>query len=139
MNPHDAQTPITGGQQPGSAANTRLQGRQLLIARSAWITLVFLTLAFFFVLFPGYVALEAGQIPQALPFAGASFALTITLTIVSMLLCFAVGSVIFWRKSNDWMALLVALLLVMMGTTYVTNSLQQSLSPERAPALILSS
>ncbi len=138
MNPHDAQTHITRGHQPGSAEHTRLHGRQLIIARSAWVILVVLTLVVFFVLFPGYVALEAGQVPQALPFAGASFALTLTLTIVSMLLCFAVASVIFWRKSTDWMALLVALLLVMMGTTYVTNSLQQSLSPERALALILS-
>jgi hypothetical protein len=138
MNPHDAQTPITGGHQPGNAEHTRLHGRQLIIARSAWVTLVVLTLAVFFVLFPGYVALEAGQVPQALPFSGGSFAVTITLTIISMLMCFAVASVIFWRKSNDWMALLVALMLVMGGTTYVTNSLQQSLAPERAPALILS-
>jgi MFS family permease len=138
MNPHDAQTYITRDHQPESAANTLLQGRQLLMARSAWVTLVFLTLAVFFVLFPGYVAREAGQVPQGLPFSGASFALTITLTIVSMLVCFAVASVIFWRKSNDWMALLAALSLVMWGTTPVTNSYLQSLSPARAPALIFS-
>src|SRR6266566_3836313 len=71
-------------------------------------------------------------------FSGDSFAVSITLTIVSMLMCFAVASVIFWRKSNDWMALLVTLMLVMGGTTYVTNILQRSLAPERAPALILS-
>ncbi len=137
MNPYNAQTPITGDHQPGSAANTRLDGRQLLLARSAWVTLVVLTLAVYFMLFPGYMALEAGQIPQALPFSGGSFALTITLTILSMLMCFAVALVIFWRKSNEWMALLVALMLVMMGTTYVTYILLQSLSPERIPALIL--
>jgi hypothetical protein len=138
MNPHDAQTQSAEGHQPVSAEHTRLHGRQLIIARSAWVTVVVLTLTVFFVLFPGYVALEARQVPQDLPFSGGSIAVTITLTIISMLMCFAVASVIFWRKSNDWMALLVALLLVMAGTTYVTNSLQRSLLPERAPALILS-
>src|SRR5437764_11793643 len=64
------------------ALDTRLNGRWLLLARGLWITLVVLTLTIFFVLFPGYVALEAGQVPQALPFAG-----TIIITIVSMLLC----------------------------------------------------
>jgi hypothetical protein len=138
MNPHDAQTQSAEGHQPVSAEHTRLHGRQLIIARSAWVTVVVLTLTVFFVLFRGYVALEAGQVAQDLHFSGGSFAVTITLTIVSMLMCFAVASVIFWRKSNDWMALLVTLMLVMGGTTYVTNILQRSLAPERAPALILS-
>ncbi len=136
MNVQHATAAVTESHERYSTA--RLQGRWLLLGRGVWLMLVVLTLAVFFVLFPGYVALEAGQVPQALPFSGVSFAVTITLTIVSMLMCFAVASVIFWRKSNDWMALLVALMLVMGGTTYVTNSLQQSLSPERAPALILS-
>jgi hypothetical protein len=138
MNLSDAQTYITRDHQPGNAEHRRLHGRPLLIARSAWVTLLVLTLAVFFVLFPGYVALEAGQVPQALPFAGSSFVVIIILNIVSMLMCFAVASIIFWRKSNDWMALLVALTLVMGGTTPVTYSLAQSLSPERAPALIFS-
>ncbi len=138
MNWHSAQAHLTEGHQTGSAENTRLHGRQLIIARSVWVTFVVLTLAVFFVLFGGYVALEAGQGPQDLPFSAGSFVATITLTILSMMMCFAVASVIFWRKSNDWMALLVALMLVMMGTTYVTDILQTSLSPERAPALILS-
>src|SRR5256885_9896082 len=37
------------------------------------------------------------------------------------------------------MALLVAFMLIMMGTTYVTSTLQQSSSPERGPALLLNS
>ncbi len=139
MNLHYAQTQIGEGHQPGNVEHTRLHGRQLIIARSVWVTLVVLTLTVFFILFRGYVALEAGQVSQDLPFSAGSFVATITLTIISMMMCFAVASVIFWRKSNDWMALLVALMLVMGGTAQVTNSLQQSLSPERAPALILSS
>jgi hypothetical protein len=138
MNPHQARTHISEDHQPGGAEPTRFHGRQLIIARSVWVTLVVLTLSVFLVLFRGYVALEAGQLPQDPRFSGGFFTATILLTIVSMLLCSAVASVIFWRRSNDWMALLVALMLVMIGTAYVTDSLQKSLAPERAPALILS-
>src|SRR6266571_1457255 len=85
MNWHSAQAHLTEGHQTGSAENTRLHGRQLIIARSVWVTLVVLTLAVFFVLYGGYVALEAGQVPQALSFsAGGSFAATLALTVASM-------------------------------------------------------
>jgi hypothetical protein len=53
MNPYDAQAYITRDHQPESESTTRLQGRPLLMARSAWVTLVVLTLALFFVIFPG--------------------------------------------------------------------------------------
>jgi hypothetical protein len=48
-----------------------------------------------------------------------------------------VGVVIFWRRSDDWMALLVALVLTMVGNIYVTYSLQQSHSLWQWPAFIL--
>jgi hypothetical protein len=117
---------------------TRLYGRRLVLARGIWIILVLLTLTCFILLFPGYVALETGQMSHAFHFSGSSsFALTMTLTMTSLVMVFAVALVIFWRKSDDWVALLAALMLVMMGTTYVTSTLMQSLSPERGPALLL--
>jgi hypothetical protein len=126
MNSHDTQTRISEDHQPGGAENTRLYGRQLMTERSVWITLVVLTLTVFFVLFRKYVALEAGQILPDLRFFGGSFAATIILTIVSMLLCFAVTLVIFWRKSNDWMALLVALMHVMLGKVMLYDGQQRA-------------
>ena len=55
------------------------------------------------------------------------------------MIALAVALVIFWHKSDDWMALLSGLMLTMLGTTYVTATLMQSHSPERGPALLLSS
>jgi hypothetical protein len=119
--------------------DTHLYGRWLVLARVSWIALIVLILAGFIALFPGFVALETGQLPHALNVsASGSFAVTITLTIASMMLCFAVACVLFWRRSDDWMALLVALMQVLLGTNYVAATLQQSPSPERGPALILS-
>jgi hypothetical protein len=55
MNMHQARTYISENQQPGGAEHSRLHGRQLIIARSIWVTLVVLTLTVFFVLFRGRV------------------------------------------------------------------------------------
>jgi hypothetical protein len=43
---------------------------------------------------------------------GAYAAFTFALTLALAFVCFAVSAVIFWRKSDDWMALLVALAVV---------------------------
>ena len=45
--------------------------------------------------------------------------------------------VIFWRKSDDWMALLVALGVVALGTLYVTFSLQGNPSAWQVLAIVL--
>jgi hypothetical protein len=50
---------------------------------------------------------------------------TLVLTLLAMLMCWSVAAVIVWRKSDDWMALLVAVMLVLMGTSYVTHLLLQ--------------
>ncbi|HEY6287431.1 MAG TPA: hypothetical protein VIX20_17315 [Ktedonobacteraceae bacterium] len=43
---------------------------------------------------------------------GAYAAFDLALTIASAFVCFTLGAVIFWRRSDDWMALLVALAVV---------------------------
>jgi len=60
---------------------------------------------------------------------------TFILTIVTALVCFFVSGVIFWRKSDDWMALLVALTVVATGTLFVTYALLESHSPWRLLAI----
>jgi len=62
---------------------------------------------------------------------------TLALTLASVLLCLAVSAVIFWRKSDDWMALLVALGVVALGTLYVTFSLQGNPSAWQVLAIVL--
>jgi hypothetical protein len=43
---------------------------------------------------------------------GTYAAFTLALTLASAFVCFTLGGVIFWRRSDDWMALLVALMVV---------------------------
>jgi hypothetical protein len=68
---------------------------------------------------------------------GAYATIPLALTIASEFLCFAVGAVIFWRKSDDWMALLVALGVVALGTVNVTSVMQESYSPWQVLAIVL--
>lgn len=130
---------------------TRLHGRLLVLLRAAWITLVILTLSIFFASLSVYSAqlqtpcagascwytqLSAGQV-EALKGIGLSpgvyAAYTVALTLASVVLCLVVSTLIFWRRSDDRMALLVALLLVVFGPIYATSSIVAVPSPWRVP------
>lgn len=129
-----------GSPTPPGASNTRLHGRRLVAVRLACAALLLFSLGSFAVLLPLYFAhLETlcsghscayGQIsPDALRTfqqiglsLGAYAALRGTLTVVLAVLCFAVAAVLLWRKSDDWLALLVALMLVLLGVATVTGT-----------------
>jgi signal transduction histidine kinase len=109
------------------APHTRLRGRRLIFARVAWVTVVSLILACFLARLPAYyTALQTvctypacGYVQPTLATAhtlqklglsvGTYAALTLALELALALLCFTLGAVIFWRRSDDWMALLGAL------------------------------
>ena len=129
----------------------RLHGRLLVLLRVAWLTLVILTLGIFFASLSVYSAqlqtpcagascwytqLSAGQV-EALKGIGLSpgvyAAYTVALTLASVVLCLVVSTLIFWRRSDDRMALLVALLLVVFGPIYATSSIVAVSSPWRVP------
>ena len=131
--------------------DTRLRGSWLVLLRGAWLTLVILTLGIFFASLPVYSAqlqtpctgtscwytqLSAGQV-EALKEIGLSpgvYAVyTIALTLASVVLCLVVSMLIVWRRSDDRMALLVALLLVAFGPIYATSSIVAVPSPWRVP------
>ncbi len=131
--------------------DTRLHGGLLVLLRGAWPTLVILTLGIFFASLPVYSAqlqtpctgtscwytqLSAGQV-GALKEIGLSpgvYAVyTIALTLASVVLCLVVSMLIVWRRSDDRMALLVALLLVVFGPIYATSSIVAVPSPWRVP------
>jgi hypothetical protein len=57
----------------------------------------------------------------------------IVFTGVISLVWFVVGAILFWRKSDDWMVLLVALMLISVGADNVTNTLLYSSSFWRIP------
>ena len=138
-----------------SEANTRLNGSWLIVARVGWVACVVLTLVVFFASTPVYVAQlqticsgtacayrqlssEQATALHALGFSlGGYAAYFVTLAIISEVVCVAVGGVIFWRKSSDWMALLFALCLVLGGTGFVTETVAASHSVWSLPALLL--
>ena len=114
---------------PQKETQTRLQGPWLILARLGWGVFVMLTLGLFFLSMPGYYqrlrtlsssvvydpnVVRAGLAHLGLSadfFAGYSFAIVLLLVLVSCL----VGGVIVRYKSNDWMALLTAFVLVAYG------------------------
>src|SRR5947209_3510860 len=107
------------------APRTRLRGRWLILARVLWLAVVSLIVVSFLARLPAfYTALQtvcAGAAcgsAQPTPdnalalqklglSADAYAAFTLALTLALAFLCFAVGAVIFWRRSDDWLALLV--------------------------------
>jgi hypothetical protein len=58
----------------------------------------------------------------------------IAITFVNALIWFIVGGLLFWRKSNDWLALIVALALVLVGTSMTLNTVAGSDSVWQLPA-----
>ena len=138
-----------------STANMRLSGSRLILARIAWIAVVTLIVALFLAMLPAYYTLlqtictgtacgptqpipDSAQSIQKLGLSLGTYAVfTLVLTIALVFLCFAISAVIFWRKSDDWMALLVALGVVALSTLYVTFALEGSHSAWQALAIVL--
>src|SRR6266702_3217304 len=142
MNLSDTERKSASGAIVTSAANTRLSGSWLIVARAVWLALIVPSLGLFLAnLFtydqqlqracvgpllcnlPG--ALTAKDL-QALPTIGISVngyaaLLTISLAIITAIWC-AVGFLIFWRRSDDWLALLAAFFLVMFSITPSGNN-----------------
>ncbi len=115
-------------------SNTRLRGRWLTLARATWIALAVVTLALFGASIPlvfnelrtvgtGIWQLDLKE-AHALEQLGLSLGFYAGYWIVNLIvfvLGFAlVAGVIFWRKSDDWMALFVSLFLLIAGTNMVT-------------------
>src|SRR5947209_9656866 len=132
---------------PG-AAGTRFHGRWLVLAWVSWAALVVLTLSVFVASIPVYVAqlqtigvsattctsqhltLDPAQALRDLGLSVGNYAVfSVVLIVASALGWFAVGGVIVWHKSADWMALLVAMMLVtegVVGTSCLTNPIEKS-------------
>jgi hypothetical protein len=127
------------------------------VARSAWLILSGLALAVFVGDVPIYLrslqaicaAAECADSRQLTPASAqvlhqlglsvhAYAVLAITLDIVVACIWFAVALLIFWRKSEDRMAWLMALLLVFLGTNTLTSPVQSLPSPGQVSSLVLS-
>lgn len=136
-------------------ADTRLRGRWLKLALYTWIVLVVLILIVFFASIPVYfmqlqtictggscaqeqLSPASVRVFQNLNLSVSSYAIIrFILGVVLALVWFALGAVLAWRKFNDWMALLVALMLIMLGAYGVTNTVAGSHSAWQFPSLLL--
>jgi hypothetical protein len=120
-----------------SAAKTRLSGSWLIIARAVWLVLVVPSLGLFVASLPVYyqqlqtacvgpvtcnvvgaLTAKGFQALSAFGFSVSGYAAfnVIFWTIIEAIWS-AVGFLIFWRRSDDWFALLVVLFLVMFNST----------------------
>jgi len=133
------------------AAAAPAAGRRSLLARGIWLALLALTLAIFFASLPAYLAqlqtpcggaacefqqLTPGQV-GALAELGLSIegyaALTLALLLAGMAVCWGVSALIVWRRPDERMALLVALLLLALGPLSVAVSLPTGPTPWQQP------
>jgi hypothetical protein len=147
MNLRDAATQIASSQEQHREADTRLHGRLLLIARVGWMVLTLLILTLNAVMIPRYNAVLQAQCqpgPQCFAIQltahdqqflhqfglslGFVAAYNVMLDAVSVLVCCALGTLIFWRKSADRMALFCAFMLVLFGGAGYTSILQNTLA-----------
>jgi hypothetical protein len=130
-----AASSVPAGSPVPSTPDTRLRGRWLPIARVGWVAGVAFILGLFLLSLPTYLAhvqtvcvhqpcageqltLKNAHALQALGISVGSYAaLTVTLTLLIALVEIGMGGVLAWRKPDDWMALLVALLLVQNGAS----------------------
>ena len=144
-----------GGAVVSSATHIRLSGSRLILARITWIAVVTLLMALFLTMLPAYYTLlqticigatcaptqptpDSAQGIQKLGFSLGTYAtFTLALTLASVFVCLVVSAVIFWRRSDDLMALLVALGVVALGLVYVPFALLGSHSAWQVPAIVL--
>jgi hypothetical protein len=135
MNVHQAPTAVTESRERHSSA--RVPGRWMVLARGLWITLVILTQAIFFASIPAYAAqlqtpcagpacqwqqLTPSQVEmlQGMGLSLADYAVfTLALALASVVMCLVVSTLIIWRRPDDRMAFIVALMLVTLGPIIV--------------------
>lgn len=115
---------------PSAEENTQLRvgGRRYLLARVLWVVIVVVALA---LLVTG-LQFQVDQLAQTtdlrsleeLDISVQSYAIyLILLNIIVVLVHVLIAAVIFWRRSNDWVALLVSLTLVTNGAAHSLSNL----------------
>ncbi len=118
-------------------SDVQLPGSFRLLARGGWLVLVILTLATFFASLPTYVMLlqtpcagsacewqqltpAQAEMLQGMGLSLADYAVfTLVLALASVVMCLVVSTLIIWRGPDNWIALIVALMLVTLGPIIV--------------------
>ncbi len=107
-----------------SPSATTLRGRSLHFARAAWVLLAVLVLGIFIASIPSYVfnVLNPGQagwmraVEAPAGVVSAVATVGVVASIAAALLCLTLATVLFWRKSEDWMIVFVSSYLLIYGT-----------------------
>ncbi len=152
---NDAVVPsqATRSSDQSGAPRTRLRGRRLILARVVWVAAVTLIVVPFIARFPAYYTFlqtvctgatcgfqptpGSAQAMQKLGLSVSTYAtFTLALTLALAFVCFTLGAVIFWRKSDDWMALLVALAVVATVTLNGTSVYSMNSAWERLTSVL---
>jgi hypothetical protein len=120
---------------------TTLRGRLLLLARVAWVALTALVIGLHLAGIPYFYARQIGSpnlgrlTPEQLRgfenlglTPGFYAAYTVALPVGTMLVFTAIATVIFWRKSDDRMALFAAFTLAVFGGAALTSDVPQALA-----------
>jgi hypothetical protein len=114
---------------PNAPISAILRGRRLFLARVVWFVMFILTIGLFFTSIPAYydslikltdTDIKPATLRSNLEAVGVSIdfyaTYLLSLSVTSMMVWCAVGAVIFWRRSNDWMAIFTSLCLILFGT-----------------------
>ena len=125
-----------------------LSGRQLLLARLGWLVVFVVTIGLFSANIPAYYdslisfsapELDAATVRANLEAADVSIERYATyllgISIASALVWVVVGTVIFWRRSDNWIALFASLCLITFGTFGLKES--ALVLPDQYPAVWL--
>jgi hypothetical protein len=125
---------------------TRLQGSGLLLARAIWLVLVVITIGSFvanipssFDLLRSYASDHRASLVQ-FGLSANFFALYfMTFDLACMLVFSLTALMIFWRRSDDWMAMFTSLALVTFGASYTFFwfAMGRSQSPESLPLTLV--
>jgi hypothetical protein len=125
--------------------STTLHGRMLVLAQLGWVAVVVVTVglaaAGFVVGFRSPELISQQTVVQAVTAAGIPVRVVLAVGLLLPMVAFSVtGLGLFWRKPDDWMAMLFALMLVILGA-FTTRSLWalERASPQlQLPARIVS-
>lgn len=138
MNAAGTEQTSSNGSAATNGGKTRLSGSRLIIARVVWLALVLPSIGLFVISLPVYYgliqrvcdhatcnilagALNAQGLQQlhAFGLSIGSYATLLTIFFTAITAIWGiVGFLIFWRRSDEWFALLTAFFLVMFNATY---------------------
>jgi hypothetical protein len=121
--------PAKYASRPNAPMSATLHGRGLFLARVVWLVVFVLAIGLFFTSIPAYYdslikATDPNINPATLRSNLEALSVSIdfyatyllSLDITSMMVWCAVGAVIFWRRSDDWMAVFTSLCLILFST-----------------------